>query len=223
MLDSKHCTISNNTVSSYGFGGGIACRYCGALEITNSILWEDSAGTDPEIYVNPGSPTVTYSDVQGGWPGTGNIDSNPIFVGGGDYHLSSFSPCIDAGTDAGVYVDIDGDVRPLGAGFDMGADEVSGFQPIIFNLDVYYEAGILRLDYIIGVPEPTTWANYLVLTSPEIQVIPLWTVPLPAIDPPMEFPISFPFPQVGLIGIWTGLFTAGGPQAVELVWVDIGG
>jgi len=65
---------------------------------------------------------VTYSDVQGGWPGTGNIDADPLFVrnpsdGGdgwgddpntpdvdeganddfGDLRLLSGSPCIDAG------------------------------------------------------------------------------------------------------------------------------
>jgi len=32
-------------------------------------------------------------------------------------------PCIDKGTDMGIYDDIDGDARPLLGGFDMGADE----------------------------------------------------------------------------------------------------
>jgi hypothetical protein len=59
---------------------------------------------------------VTYSDVKGGWPGLGNIDSDPCFADpcNGDYHLKSqagrwdanseswvadgvSSPCIDAG------------------------------------------------------------------------------------------------------------------------------
>lgn len=63
-----------------------------------------------------------------------NISSDPLFVdprdaaqaptAEGDYHLSSGSPCIDKGTETGApAVDIDGDIRPQGAGYDMGADE----------------------------------------------------------------------------------------------------
>ncbi len=90
-------------------------------------------------------------------------------------------------------------------------------------LDASYDTDTLNLNFTLGTPEESFWANYLVLTSPSIQVIPLWSVPLPVIEPPMDFPISFPFPpSVGSVGIWTGLFTEGGPQAVELVWVDTG-
>ncbi len=96
----------------------------------------------------------------------------------------------------------------------------------ILELDVTYEEifgfGFLNLDYTIGTPESATWANFLILTNPTIQVIPLWTVPLPIIHPPMDLPISFPFTQLGMIGIYTGLFTATGPEDVELVWVDTG-
>ncbi|MFC1888963.1 choice-of-anchor Q domain-containing protein, partial [Thermodesulfobacteriota bacterium] len=52
-----------------------------------------------------------------------NINQDPLFLGGGDYHLLAGSPCIDAGADAGVYDDLDGLARPQGAGFDMGAYE----------------------------------------------------------------------------------------------------
>jgi hypothetical protein len=52
-----------------------------------------------EIYVFSGTPTVTYSDVQGGWPGEGNIDADPRFSSRGrfDYLLRPSSPCIDGG------------------------------------------------------------------------------------------------------------------------------
>ena len=241
----KHCTIAEN-IAGTDLAGGITrggAFYMGELTIMNCILWGNSGYLAQEIALTAILPfeqhltTVSYCDVQGGeaavyvfpmpgvyldW-GLGNIDANPIFVGGGDYHLTSFSPCIDAGMDAGVYDDIDGDVRPLEAGFDMGSDEVAEFQPIIFNLDAYYSEGRLSLDYTIGTPVAAMWANYLILTAPAVQVIPLWTISLPAIYPPIEVPISIPFPVLGTIGIWTALFDEYGSQTMKLEWVDTGG
>ncbi|MHB8793845.1 MAG: beta strand repeat-containing protein, partial [Thermoleophilia bacterium] len=106
----------------------------GAGTITNSIIWGNTAGTSgAQIY---GTPTVTYSDIQGGFAGTGNINSDPLFVSlvqatlgnpttAGDYHISIItSPVVDAGTGSGAPAsDIDGNSRPQGLGYDMGADE----------------------------------------------------------------------------------------------------
>ena len=108
----------------------------------NSILWDGGN----EIWNNDGSTiSINYSDVQGGYTGEENIDADPCFVEQGywdvndmwvegDYHLLAGSPCIDAGADAGVYDDIEGNVRPFDypgvdnngelPEFDMGAYEV---------------------------------------------------------------------------------------------------
>ncbi len=45
------------------------------------------------------------------------------------YHLQASSAAIDAGVDAGVTLDIDGQVRPWGAGYDIGADEYGSAPP----------------------------------------------------------------------------------------------
>ena len=94
--------------------------------------------------------------------------------------------------------------------------------PVEFTLDLTasYDAGTLSLGYTIGTPEDALWANYLILISPSVQVIPLWSLSLPAIDPPLYVPISFPLPAMGVIGFYTGLFTAGGVEAIDLEWVD---
>jgi hypothetical protein len=73
--------------------------------VTNCILWD---GAD-EIWNADGSTIeISYSDVEGGWMGEGNIDADPLFVDPGywdlsglwvegDYHLLPYSSCIDAG------------------------------------------------------------------------------------------------------------------------------
>jgi len=128
----KHCTIADNSA----FVGGAVDCYAASPTITNSILWGNAATYGSEILVDAGSTlTIDHSDVQ--WSpqytyvgleshlvgGIGNINSDPLFAGGGDYHLTTSSPCIDAGTSAGVGVDIDGDTRPGGSASDMGSDE----------------------------------------------------------------------------------------------------
>ena len=117
-----NCTISDNFAES---GGGIYCKGCSAPTIVNSIVWGNAATAGPgEIYVDSDSTIgITYSDIKGGWSG-GNINSNPAFLVAGDYHLSAGSCCIDAGTSEGAPdTDFEGDARPQGVGYDIGADE----------------------------------------------------------------------------------------------------
>lgn len=55
---------------------------------------------------------------------TGNLDAAPLVASPTDYHLLANSPAIDAGTQViGLDRDIDGQARPMGDGFDIGADE----------------------------------------------------------------------------------------------------
>ena len=107
----QNVTITGNTASDDG--GGIYCNlYCSTILI-NSILWNNS----PQEILNYSSPiTATYSDIEGGWTGAGNIDIDPLFVdpGNGDYHLQLTSPCIDAG-DPTSPLDPDGTIVDMGA------------------------------------------------------------------------------------------------------------
>lgn len=115
------CTISGNTATLDG--GGICCRFSADPTLTNCIVWGD---VPQATHVDSGIPVVTYSDIEGGWNGIGNIDANPLLVdpGNDDYHLGAGSPCIDTGTSEGApETDFEGDPRPWGAGYDMGADE----------------------------------------------------------------------------------------------------
>jgi len=129
--------------------------------------------------------------------------------------------------------DTDPDVSPgamevCDSGIDDDCDGlVDGDDPdciveFTFELDASYEAGLLSLIFTIGTPEPATWSNYLVLTYSGFTFSPLWTVPLPAIEPPFHLPISFPLPDLGWIGILSGLLAAGEQPLAELIWVDTG-
>jgi hypothetical protein len=124
----SNCTISGNEAEK-GAGGGIYGENESTATIINSIVWDNTAGhRDNEIGLlyEKSAPTVTFSNILGGYDGEGNIDEDPLFVNaaGGDYHLQLGSPCIDTGIATGApSYDIDGDLRPQGLGYDMGVYE----------------------------------------------------------------------------------------------------
>ncbi len=104
-----NCTMTGNTATN--IGGGLCVISSMPQEsvfVTNSILWGNTAGgSGNEIYNSVAELTVEYSDIEGGWSGTGNINSNPLFVSGpgGDFYLSQTasgqlldSPCLNAGS-----------------------------------------------------------------------------------------------------------------------------
>ncbi len=87
------------------------------------------------------SVVVSYSNVKGGYPGTGNISGTPMFVnpGSGDFHLQSTSPCIDAGSNSAAPVtDFEGDPRIIGSTVDMGVDEYGSWDAWDYDSDQDY-------------------------------------------------------------------------------------
>jgi parallel beta-helix repeat protein len=134
-----NCTLSNNgtTGSTSSNSGGIYCSTSNPT-LTNCILWADAPR---EIRVASGTPLVTYSDVQGGFAGTGNIDVDPGFAFSDDFHLMPGSPCIDTGTNSPTgglsTTDADGNPRLVdgnGDGqaiVDMGAYESNSSLPVL--------------------------------------------------------------------------------------------
>ncbi len=109
----------NNTIvnNSGSFGGSVYSKNSHPIFI-NSILWNNGN----EIYTNGGDVLVYYSDVEGGWSGTGlnNINVDPLFVDT-MYNLADSSMCIGAGINSieisGTWYyappfDYDGDPRP---------------------------------------------------------------------------------------------------------------
>jgi hypothetical protein len=141
-------TLAN--VTFYGnmgtTGGGMSNSSSNNITMANAILW---GNTPDQIFNSSSTPMVTYSDVQGGYTGTGNLNADPQFVrnpspGGdgqwgtpdddyGDLRLQLTSPAIDAGDNAAVPSGIVTDLLGFPRFIDIASvpDTGSGTPPIV--------------------------------------------------------------------------------------------
>jgi hypothetical protein len=118
-----HCTVVTN--EALQFGGG---AYEGTLE--NCIVYHNNvvATNQDDNWYNG---TLTYTCTDPLPTGEGNITNEPVFVSmpAGNLRLMSNSPCIDAGLNGVVVLDVVGIPRPLDGNLDgtntadMGAYE----------------------------------------------------------------------------------------------------
>ncbi len=124
----SNCTFSLNAATE---GGAIYSRDTSSPTVTNCVVW----GNSGEALGGSGIPNVTYSCVEGGCEGIGNIDADPLFVDSNglddipgteddNLRLLPGSPCIDAGSNGTVPPDT------LDLDNDGDTDE-----PIPFDLD----------------------------------------------------------------------------------------
>jgi hypothetical protein len=115
-------------------GSGISNRNGSVPILTNCILWSNTSGS----FDGQTAPIVTFSNVEGGFAGAGNINSNPMFVDpngadgdpstweDNDYHLSPGSPCLNAGNNNALELpgmDLASGPRILNGIVDMGPYE----------------------------------------------------------------------------------------------------
>ena len=137
MRNNDPSPIITNSTFAYNEAseGAISSRQGSAPLLTNCIVWGNTGGS----FSGDSAPTVSYSDIQGGFPGTGNLDLNPLFVSpagpdgdvstldDNDYHLLPSSPLIDTGSNDAPGLpptDLDGSPRVMGGTVDMGAYEL---------------------------------------------------------------------------------------------------
>jgi parallel beta-helix repeat protein len=169
----KNCTLAGNQASA------IHCVVDCSATVVNTILWGNSPS---EIWLEDSSITVTYSDVQGGWPGIGNINADPLFANprSGDYHLKSqagrwdparqvwiqdnvTSPCIDAGdpsSPVALEPSPNGGIVNMGAygGTAEASKSPSGLHAKLPVAVAHAGYDVTKLgDTVIGVPNDGDW------------------------------------------------------------------
>ena len=137
-----NCTFSGNSAENTG-GGMYNHDESSAPSLINCILWGD---TPDEI--SGFAPDITYSDVQGGWSGEGNINASPLFADA-DLRLSAGSPCTDAGDNSAVLVgiDLDGNPRIVNGVVDMGAYEAPMLDPVELLLNLMQDVMDVNLQH----------------------------------------------------------------------------
>jgi predicted outer membrane repeat protein len=107
-----NCMVADNQALGGTTGGVyIYTPSSPALPLANCIFWGNQ---ESQYYSN--YPQIDYSDVQGGWAGIGNLNSDPLFVATEyyDFRLQWGSPCIDAGHPSPTNNDPDGTRGDIG-------------------------------------------------------------------------------------------------------------
>lgn len=112
-----NCTFAGNTGTRPIIYAPEPCE----AALRNCIVWDNTV----PLFSGGMSTSVSYSDIQGGYFGEGNLNVDPLF-NGETYKIRGESPCANAGTLVGApAVDLRGVPRPQFGGVDMGAYECS--------------------------------------------------------------------------------------------------
>ena len=191
-----NCTFSRNSAD---FDSG-TFNIDADPNFTNCILWHNTdygRETDElaQIYMEGGTPTINYCCVQGWtgqWPGEGNIHSDPLFVDDDgeddvvgsqddDLHLLWNSPCINAGDNNAVPVEVEYDYdgypnpricKDVNEVVDMGAFEFCESPGLYKIIYVDVDAN--------GADDGTSWADaftclqdalYVAAQYPEVREV----------------------------------------------------
>jgi hypothetical protein len=166
----RNCTIVNNTAGFTNYnkvnpssptGGGITTN------TYNNILWGNIAAIG---LANNGVVVADHNDFSNTiWPGTGNIDVDPLFVSAvqRDYRLLSLSPCIGAGRDGGNM----GAALPVGAPMAPSNPIISSFHVASGNAAIGFWADSEKT-YLLQCSPNVNGGPWTALTNVSMSTVP---------------------------------------------------
>ncbi|MFT7671029.1 MAG: hypothetical protein ACI8X5_003744 [Planctomycetota bacterium] len=148
----RNCTVYANRSTNQA-AAGMRVQSAAGTTVANCIFWDNEGPGGAQGASNQisGTSNVTYTIVEGGFAGTGNLAADPQLTNpaGGDFSSTITSPGVDAGNNAavpsGVTLDIAGSPRfvdevsvpDTGSGssplVDMGAAEFQGIGGDFFS------------------------------------------------------------------------------------------
>lgn len=128
--------VIHSTIASPTIGTGPAIFVYDTTYLTNTLISSYTVGVQSNYTIYE-DYNLFYS-VSTPFNGTVNsgghtLTDNPAFLNpaADDYHLTPGSMAVDNGIDAGVYTDLDGEPRPQGSGYDIGAYELDDSIPLV--------------------------------------------------------------------------------------------
>ncbi len=203
-----NCAFVRNQAGTSG--GAIHVATMSAPTVINSIFWGNTAPSGSQIFVTGASINVSFSDIQSGWTGGGNIDADPLFVldpspgvdavwgtpddDYGDLRLQATSPCIDAGDNASV---------PAGTNTDLtGASRFSDVLGIhdpgaIVDMGAYERVGVFGIVSAVFLSDLSQPAMRLTFSEPMTQAS-IHLTDLSVINLATGLPVTLSVPGSGI-------------------------
>jgi hypothetical protein len=211
-----HCHPGGASYGDHTSGNGLMLNANGSV-IPSQIVWQETVTVAPHTQYTFSGWAASWGKVGGDLVG---VDPSPArlrffingFQVGQDFPVASqngqwlqfvTSWQSESNTSATIVI-VDVNVDAFGNDFSL--DDLSlQAEPCTLNVEASSADGSLNLAFEVGTGEPATWNAWL---TSQAEIARLFSVPLPALEPPISVSLTLPFiPALGTIGVLTTLTT----------------